>query len=74
MTNEFAISEATSLIREFNPGLADLFASRPFQREAIAYAFRRGFRKHSEYSFLVCQFVDRTVELDIANRAIGALE
>ena len=68
MTN---IEVATNVMAEFNPAAARIFATQPFNRAAIAKAFRAGFRKHSVYSALVCDLIDSTVALDRLDDASG---
>lgn len=63
------INEAASLIREFNPRLADAFIAQPFNRVALAKAFRAGFKAQSVYSEKVCQFVETVARRDQLERA-----
>lgn len=64
MTSSANINEAADLMAEFNPAVARVFRTQPFARAAMAAAFRAGFRKHSAYSALVCDLIDKTVQLD----------
>lgn len=73
MTSQAAYIEAAAgLIAEFNPSAARVFVSQPFRREAIAEAFRAGFRRHSDYTAMVCALVEKTARLDRLNRAVEA--
>lgn len=67
------IQTAADLIAEFNPAAARVFVAQPFRREAIAKAFRAGFRVHSDYSAKVCELVEKTARLDRLNRAEAVL-
>ena len=62
------IEEAANLIAEFDPAAARAFVAKPFHRVALAKAFRGGFRKHSAYTELVCELVEKTARLDQLNR------
>lgn len=62
------IEEAANLIAEFDAGAARVFAAQPFNRVALAEAFRGGFRAHSAYSEAVCKLVENIARLDQLNR------
>lgn len=70
MTNH--TQEAAALLAEFSPALARAFVSQPFNRGALAQAFRAGFRRHSDYSLKVCDLIDAIAHLDQLNRAARA--
>lgn len=68
MTTSTNIAEAAAFIREFDPALSNMFLNQPFRRCQIAEAFFGGFAKQSEYSFLVCRFVENVARLDAMGR------
>lgn len=62
------IQQAANLIAEFDAAAARAFVAQPFNRVALASAFRAGFRTQSAYSALVCELVEKTARLDQLNR------
>lgn len=73
MNTAAQIAEAADLMAEFNPAAAQVFRTQPFRREMIAAAFRAGFRRHSDYSALVCRLIENVAKLDRLNRIEGSL-
>ena len=70
MTNADHITAAAAEMAAFDAGAAHIFRTQPFNRAAIAKAFRAGFRTHSPLSAAVCNLVDGVVKLDQLDRRI----
>lgn len=68
MTAAAHLAQAADLMAEFDAGAARIFRAQPFNRAAIAKAFRGGFRAHSPLSAAICNFVDGVVKLDQLDR------
>jgi len=65
------ILETAELIAQYDAAAARAFVSKPFHREALAKAFRAGFRNHSERTLRDCSLVDRCVDLDKRMRQLA---
>ena len=72
MTNSSLINDAADLIADYDPACAQAFRAKPFQRQALAKAFRAGFLSHSTNTLNVCDIIDRVVALDILSRHLAA--
>lgn len=66
------IQDAADLIADFDPAAARAFKAQPFNRRALAKAFRAGFLSHSSRTLNVCDIIDRVVDLDVVNRQLAA--
>lgn len=66
------VNEAADLMAQFDRNAANVFRTKPFNRVAIAKAFRAGFRIHSAHTLRVCDLLDRVAAADVQARRLAA--
>lgn len=66
------VNEAADLMAQFDRNAANVFRTQPFNRVAIAKAFRIGFRAHSAHTLRVCDLLDQVAAADVQSRRLAA--